>query len=567
MRGPVGEIQEEGAVAVRLDHPDRLLGVPVGQVAAGFEYGAAVVLRREAQRSPEELIDRIEVLLRVHDVRMILGQIEAARHEDALVESLIVGSHPVRASEMPFADVYVVVAPFSEQLRERDFRGGHAHLFVGNFDGVLVEQARSQSGLGLRALAEGYQASEAGGRRREFEAEARPVASRHQRGARRRTGRVRRIAVDERRAVGRDRIDVGRGHGAIRDAPAAEREIVPAEIVREDQDDVGRAFRGRPALGVGAARPRDLTGRPRPISKIRGDGSQLERQLQAKCVQDPNQDDESSGGQEPGSGESIHRVTPQIAKLVLGQVERPLEASESFSEPEESRRRFRKQHDEGLRKSMTLQTSTLRKSEVFIVFVRSDHLDEAHSVEFHDGDLAPRVEAEEVMLVDRDLDRTALGCRRDDAERCRDVPERLAVAVHRGEVIRSTRGVGKGGAVHRCAPATRLDEGPRRLHSGESCFRRRLAAHPDFTGLRILDLHEEVSGATPYRTRGRTEFLYGCLKCGVEFCAHRRPRIPASRAQRRREVRDGRNQRHEKNHPCLRPRTGREQEQLQSKSA
>src|SRR3546814_1213736 len=77
--------------------------------------------------------------------------------------------------------------------------------------------------------------------RRIFEAEARRIASGHHRGARWRAGRVRGIGGGEIDAFACKRVDVRRLDDP-RDAAAVEADIVIAEVVGDDQDDVRRAL-------------------------------------------------------------------------------------------------------------------------------------------------------------------------------------------------------------------------------------------------------------------------------------------------------------------------------------
>jgi hypothetical protein len=128
----VGQVQEKGAVHVGLDHPDRLVGVVVREVALRLEGLAPVEGRRVLERAPQEAVDGIEVLLRVDDIGVVLGQVEAAGHEQALVEALIVRRHAIGPAQMPLSDVNRLVIRLPQQLRQRYLRRRHPHLFVGD---------------------------------------------------------------------------------------------------------------------------------------------------------------------------------------------------------------------------------------------------------------------------------------------------------------------------------------------------------------------------------------------------------------------------------------------------
>ena len=66
---------------------------------------------------------------------------------------------------------------------------------------------------------------------------------------------VRGVAGAEVRPVPCDRIDVRRRHTAASDSPTAEGEIVPAQVVGEDEDDVRRALAPLATGRVGSAAP------------------------------------------------------------------------------------------------------------------------------------------------------------------------------------------------------------------------------------------------------------------------------------------------------------------------
>ncbi len=62
-------------------------------------------------------------------------------------------------------------------------------------------------------------------------------------------------------AVTGQRVDVRGRYRAARDAAAEPAQVVPAQVVGEDDDDVGRPLPGGPALGIGAGLPVDRLGR------------------------------------------------------------------------------------------------------------------------------------------------------------------------------------------------------------------------------------------------------------------------------------------------------------------
>ena len=127
---PMREIKEEGAILVGLNHGHGLIGVIVGQITRRLEEVPAIEGSHKAKSRPEKAIDGVKILFRVDHLRMILGQVEPAHHEKALVESLILGGHPPGAPKMPLADMGRVIALLAQQFREADLRGRHSHGFV-----------------------------------------------------------------------------------------------------------------------------------------------------------------------------------------------------------------------------------------------------------------------------------------------------------------------------------------------------------------------------------------------------------------------------------------------------
>ena len=196
MHGPVREVEEEGPIPVGLDDLDGLVGVVVGQVAARLELGAAVERCGELHGSPQELVDAVEVLLRVDDIGVVLGEVQATRHEQALVETLVVGRHAAAATEVPLADVHAVVTRGSEQLGKGDLGRGHAHVRERHRGPGFVDERLAQDAR-PGVAEQGNHRAEGGRRRRELEAEAGAVAAGHQGGARGRAGTVGRVAVRE----------------------------------------------------------------------------------------------------------------------------------------------------------------------------------------------------------------------------------------------------------------------------------------------------------------------------------------------------------------------------------
>ena len=117
------EVEEKRPVAIGLNDLDRLIGPVVGEVTTWFKQidCAAVVGIGVGEGGPQKLINRIKVEFGVHYVRMIFGQVQAARHQQTFIKTLFVGRHAVLASEMPLADVHGVVTARFQRFSKGDF--------------------------------------------------------------------------------------------------------------------------------------------------------------------------------------------------------------------------------------------------------------------------------------------------------------------------------------------------------------------------------------------------------------------------------------------------------------
>ena len=73
MRSPMCEIQEKGAILIRLDDLHRFVGVIVSQVPRRLERFTPTERHGELKRTPEEPINWVERLLGVHDIGMVFG--------------------------------------------------------------------------------------------------------------------------------------------------------------------------------------------------------------------------------------------------------------------------------------------------------------------------------------------------------------------------------------------------------------------------------------------------------------------------------------------------------------
>ena len=250
---PMRQIHEERPVLVLPDRGHRFVGEIVGQVLVGFEPFAAVVTHAKTHVGPQELVDRVEILLGVDHARVVLRQVQAALHEDALVEALVVGPHLRGAAQVPFADMDVVVPTRLEQFGHRLLGGRHAQVVevLGLAGLLLVDDHR------VEPVRVGIQRGRDPGHRtrrgRELDTEAPGVTPGHECGARHRAYGSTGITVVEAHTVARDRIDRRCG-GPLCGVPATiRRHIVEAQVVGQDDDDVGWPLRQR-RVGMGRAR-------------------------------------------------------------------------------------------------------------------------------------------------------------------------------------------------------------------------------------------------------------------------------------------------------------------------
>ena len=196
VRRPMRKVEEERTVLVLFDDLDGFFAVVVGQVLRRLEGGPAVERRGKLECTPEKFIDRVEVLHGVDDAWIVLGKIESARHQEALVETLIFSCHSVHAAEMPLADVDCVVVLLLQQLRDRPLGSRHAHLFVGKRVTPRIRDRRPQSARHL-CRDHSHRGPHSGRRGSELESKPGSVATRHDGRTRRCAGPIRGITIPE----------------------------------------------------------------------------------------------------------------------------------------------------------------------------------------------------------------------------------------------------------------------------------------------------------------------------------------------------------------------------------
>ena len=202
VRRTEGHVEEERRLAagVPVDEAHRVFGQQVRHVALLVDGLVVVTPVAFALALLREVVDR----------RVVADELrEAAAQRVELA---------LEVAEVPLAeDAAVFVAGPGKDLGQRGLRGVHAVVAPGRDD-------------------------------RPHQAETDRIAARHQAGTGRRTDR-RAVEPFEAHALGGDAVDVRRG-----DLAAVEADVVAAEIVRDDQDDVGEGVRdGRIGGAVGTA--------------------------------------------------------------------------------------------------------------------------------------------------------------------------------------------------------------------------------------------------------------------------------------------------------------------------
>jgi hypothetical protein len=259
VRRVVGHIHEEGTVLVGIDRLRRFFGQVVRHVFRRSKaLRAAIVHDGVGEVRPEELVDRVEVLAGFDDVGIARRQEEGGAAEEAeiLVEPSRFRTGRRGLAQMPLAEHQRAIALVLEHLGQGCFRRRHGHL--GHLGNVLLAIRMIDGLVRVRRRHVAEQLGELDGNRCELEAEARGEAARHHGGARRRTGRVARIGLREVGAILRDGVDVRCQDGAVVNACPRKGDVVVAEVVGNDQDDVRRAVRHRCLRRRGTLLPDDF---------------------------------------------------------------------------------------------------------------------------------------------------------------------------------------------------------------------------------------------------------------------------------------------------------------------
>ena len=209
MRRGVGEVEEEGGVAVALDEADRLVGEHVGQVLILTDL-----------RVLESAPDLVRTLRRR---RLVVERPELDTLDPRVDEDAATLEH---AEVLVEAAAHRVVLALAAEMPLADHAGGVALRLERVGEGALAE---TQAEVGVAA------------HRVELPAEAGLIAAGQQARARRAADRVRHVALLEQDAAARERVDVGR----LDHLAAVDPDVGRAEVVGEDQDDVGLPISSR----------------------------------------------------------------------------------------------------------------------------------------------------------------------------------------------------------------------------------------------------------------------------------------------------------------------------------
>ena len=132
MRRVVGEVEEERAVAVGLNHAHRMIGEVVGEVAVWPEHLAIVEAHTPGLHRPNKSVDRVGVGAGVDHARVVRRQKHGATmlQRQRLVEAVCVGAEARAVAEMPLADLRGMVARALQQPREGDLGLRQPHVLV-----------------------------------------------------------------------------------------------------------------------------------------------------------------------------------------------------------------------------------------------------------------------------------------------------------------------------------------------------------------------------------------------------------------------------------------------------
>ena len=254
---PVGQVEEEGPVAVGLYHLDGFVGVVVRQVPVRRKGLAAIEGRRIAGCRPHHLVNVILFAFGVHHVRVVFRQKQGTGEIQAVVKALSLGDHVAHRAQVPLADMGGVIARLLQYLGHGYFTRRHTQLgdfrHPGRF--LAIDEYRQ------RRRVQVAHPLEYGGpdleKRCVLETEAGGVATGHQRGPGRGADRVGRIAVLEHHTLAGDGINMGRHQAAVGGATVVQRHIVETHVIGQDQDDIGRPLPGCLLAGGGALGPVD----------------------------------------------------------------------------------------------------------------------------------------------------------------------------------------------------------------------------------------------------------------------------------------------------------------------
>ncbi len=237
VRGGVGEIDEEGLSCFDLSAHE--VDGPIGQIAINQRPIVEVIDAHRGRGSASGAVHHVGGRdARLGESRQggVDGLVGRVRHAVPLVEPLVRREAALGSSEMPLAEHPRGVPRVREHLGHRDFPLHEA----------------------VDALAD----------RNRGVAAADRVAPRHQRRARRRALHLD-VEVGQPQPLGRQLIEPGRG-GPADDATAVEAGLSPAEVVHEDEHDVGLLLGGCSVVEGSKGQQRNQQGSGTADSSHRG---------------------------------------------------------------------------------------------------------------------------------------------------------------------------------------------------------------------------------------------------------------------------------------------------------
>ena len=112
VRCGVGQVKEEGLIAIGLNGFFGFVRQVIGDETFGLEKFAVVKAHAETTSSPLKSVDDVKRLLRVHHIGIVLWQVKRAgmRKRQRLIKAMLVSSKLRCIAQMPLAHVQGSIA-------------------------------------------------------------------------------------------------------------------------------------------------------------------------------------------------------------------------------------------------------------------------------------------------------------------------------------------------------------------------------------------------------------------------------------------------------------------------